>query len=299
MEDAILSFASSTSTIDSSATSCTEPPPCLSRRLRLYALLSNAKSQSTRVAELKREADARWERLAVESEAIKKSWEAKRTAEKKETKWRVSPFIRDRYRRECDQYWDRFYKMHQANFFKDRHYLHREWGGVLGQSARGRRQAASAFSSPSSRAFISKVSSAPRAAPTFVVNDLFCAGCGVGNAVFPLLHSDPGLYIYAADFSKKAVSLLQSRLEGCPAEERSRCKAFVADISAAEVTDLRATLGFTNNCSSSPPPLSLHFVPRAPGVDAILLLFVLSAIPPERHVRTVCNLWTMLRPGAS
>jgi hypothetical protein len=33
----------------------------------------------------------------------------------------------DKYEKEAQKYWDVFYKQNQANFFKDRHYLFREF----------------------------------------------------------------------------------------------------------------------------------------------------------------------------
>uniref|UniRef100_A0A162B9R4 Uncharacterized protein n=1 Tax=Daucus carota subsp. sativus TaxID=79200 RepID=A0A162B9R4_DAUCS len=40
----------------------------------------------------------------------------------------VPPFWRLKYEREAKKYWDNFYKRHQDRFFKDRHYLDKEWG---------------------------------------------------------------------------------------------------------------------------------------------------------------------------
>ncbi|XP_059455548.1 uncharacterized protein LOC132185777 isoform X2 [Corylus avellana] len=40
----------------------------------------------------------------------------------------ISPFWREKYEREAKRYWDIFYKRHQDRFFKDRHYLDKEWG---------------------------------------------------------------------------------------------------------------------------------------------------------------------------
>ncbi|KAM0043139.1 putative methyltransferase [Helianthus debilis subsp. tardiflorus] len=40
----------------------------------------------------------------------------------------VTPFWKEKYEKDAKKYWDIFYKRHQDRFFKDRHYLDKEWG---------------------------------------------------------------------------------------------------------------------------------------------------------------------------
>uniref|UniRef100_A0A0D9VPF4 Methyltransferase type 12 domain-containing protein n=1 Tax=Leersia perrieri TaxID=77586 RepID=A0A0D9VPF4_9ORYZ len=40
----------------------------------------------------------------------------------------VTPFWKEKYERDARRYWDIFYKRHEDKFFKDRHYLDKEWG---------------------------------------------------------------------------------------------------------------------------------------------------------------------------
>ncbi|KAF0927904.1 hypothetical protein E2562_036881 [Oryza meyeriana var. granulata] len=40
----------------------------------------------------------------------------------------VTPFWKEKYERDARRYWDIFYKRHEEKFFKDRHYLDKEWG---------------------------------------------------------------------------------------------------------------------------------------------------------------------------
>ncbi|CAK9136655.1 unnamed protein product [Ilex paraguariensis] len=40
----------------------------------------------------------------------------------------ITPFWREKYEKDAKKYWDVFYKRHQDRFFKDRHYLDKEWG---------------------------------------------------------------------------------------------------------------------------------------------------------------------------
>lgn len=58
-------------------------------------------------------------------------------------------------------------------------------------------------------------------------------GCGVGNFVFPLLADNPQMFIYACDFSKRAVEMVKSNEN----YTESRCKAFVCDLTADQLTD--------------------------------------------------------------
>lgn len=85
-------------------------------------------------------------------------------------------------------------------------------------------------------------------------------GCGAGNTVFPLLGLHPGIRVYACDFSPTAVELVKAH----PEYAGGRVAAFVADATAAP---LAAEAG-------GPVP--------APGVDICTLIFVLSAIHPDK-----------------
>lgn len=64
----------------------------------------------------------------------------------------VPEFYREKYEREAMRFWDKFYHRNEGNFFKDRHYLHREWTDLLNGGIK-----------------------------------VLDAGCGVGNAAIPLM----------------------------------------------------------------------------------------------------------------
>jgi len=44
----------------------------------------------------------------------------------------ISPYLRDKYEKEARKNWDLFYKRNADRFFKDRHYLDKEWGHYIG-----------------------------------------------------------------------------------------------------------------------------------------------------------------------
>ncbi|XP_038635086.1 tRNA N(3)-methylcytidine methyltransferase METTL2 [Scyliorhinus canicula] len=98
-------------------------------------------------------------------------------------------------------------------------------------------------------------------------------GCGVGNTVFPILqtNNDPGLFVYCCDFSSAAVELVKLN----SGYERSRCLAFVHDL-----CDPQANYPMPNE-----------------SLDIIILIFVLSAIHPDKMQAVVKRLSQLLKPG--
>ncbi|KAK4349833.1 hypothetical protein RND71_029146 [Anisodus tanguticus] len=100
------------------------------------------------------------------------------------------------YSRRSQQYWDKFYKLHKNKFFKDRHYLEKDWRSYFDdeiESSNGK-----------------------------VVLEV---GCGAGNTIFPLIDTFPKLYVHACDFSPKAITLVKSH-ENYSAEKMN---VFVCD----------------------------------------------------------------------
>eukprot|EP00258_Populus_trichocarpa_P042347 XP_024458366.1 uncharacterized protein LOC7470683 isoform X2 [Populus trichocarpa] len=88
----------------------------------------------------------------------------------------VTPFWKEKYERDAKKYWDVFYKRHQDKFFKDRHYLDKEWGQYFAGKERR------------------------------VVLEV---GCGAGNTIFPLVATYPNIFVHACDFSPRAVNLVK------------------------------------------------------------------------------------------
>jgi SAM-dependent methyltransferase len=135
--------------------------------------------------------------------------------------------------------WDAFYTASQRNFFKDRHWLVREFPLLAREGL------------------------------------LLCElGCGVGNSTFPLLEECPSLRVYCSDFSAAAVQLLR---------QHPSC-------------DPRRVLGCAVADCSDPAQVAAA-VPEA--CDALLLVFVLSAMPPAAMPGVVAAAKRVLKPGGT
>lgn len=76
----------------------------------------------------------------------------------------------------ASSFWNDFYNRNNANFFKDRHYLTREFKCLNSEEET-------------------------------IVCEL---GCGVGNSTYPLIESSKNLKFYCVDFAESAVSILKS-----------------------------------------------------------------------------------------
>ncbi|XP_057371730.1 tRNA N(3)-methylcytidine methyltransferase METTL6-like [Daphnia carinata] len=97
-------------------------------------------------------------------------------------------------------------------------------------------------------------------------------GCGVGNFLFPLLEENEDLFVYGCDFSPRAVDFVRrdSRFNA------ERMNVFVSDITKDSLRD---------------------FVPEM--VDVVSLIFVLSAIHPDKFLQALCSVASVLHPGGA
>lgn len=110
----------------------------------------------------------------------------------------------------------------------------------------------------------------PELSSTAAVNDIelpndgprriFEIGCGVGNTILPILkyNDDPNMQLFGCDFSSKAIDILANHEEF----DSRRAKVFVLDATAE---DWSTVVPFESN-----------------SLDIIVLIFVLSAIHPEK-----------------
>ncbi|XP_069031098.1 tRNA N(3)-methylcytidine methyltransferase METTL6 isoform X1 [Embiotoca jacksoni] len=154
----------------------------------------------------------------------------------------VSGFRQMKLEKEAQKNWDLFYKRNTTNFFKDRHWTTREF-----EELKARREF-------ESQRLV-----------------LLEAGCGVGNCIFPLLEDDLNIFVYACDFSPRAVEFVKQNPLYCS----ERCRAFQCDLTK---DDLMAN------------------VPEG-GVDVVTLIFVLSAVHPDKMKLVLENIGRVLKPG--
>lgn len=164
----------------------------------------------------------------------------------------LSEYQVQRFTSQCDKWWDIFYKRHSTNFFKDRQWTDREFPELFPSSQEQQHNDDQEVQKQS----------------------LLEIGCGVGNFIFPVLQKNKNIFVYACDFSKRAVDFVKSN----EFYDESRCLAFVCDI-------------------SSPPSASALSLLQEKQVDFVTLCFVMSAITPERMSNVVINCKSVLKPG--
>lgn len=196
---------------------------------------------------------------------------------------------------DAGRFWNEFYTKHENKFFKDRHWLFTEFEELIpaehaadNATGRGPTSPPLVFApAPAPAPTGSAVPAADGAGPAVVVVDerwaasagatrrVIEVGCGVGNTVFPLLESnkDPGLFVYACDFSSHAVGIV--RATAAERGESKRCCPFVCDVSQQE-------LGLPAN-----------------SLDVVVMIFVLSAVQPDQMQAVVNKLVRCLKPGGT
>ena len=192
--------------------------------------------------------------------------------------------------------WNRFYQSHQSNFFKDRHYFVKEFPQEFTLSGDDIDATLSTTGTPD----ISRAP--PSAAPTTIMKVqhrcLVEIGCGVGNAMLPLLGSDrcseyathdtgpnemkpepleaPIQWtVYGFDLSSTAIDILRNDVRYQQALKVNRTYCDVCDISIPNVM----------------PPYARSVA------DVTSLIFCLSAIHPTKHSIVMQNVISTLQPG--
>ncbi|XP_045469311.1 tRNA N(3)-methylcytidine methyltransferase METTL6 [Harmonia axyridis] len=100
---------------------------------------------------------------------------------------------------------------------------------------------------------------------------IFEVGCGVGNFIFPLVEENLFSYIYACDLSPRAVEFVKKN----QLYNVNTMKIFQCDITT---DDVHQEIGKNE-------------------IDIVTLIFVLSAIHPDKFISTIRNIFELLKPG--
>ncbi|XP_069380919.1 tRNA N(3)-methylcytidine methyltransferase METTL2 isoform X2 [Paralichthys olivaceus] len=185
----------------------------------------------------------------------------------------------EEYDSRANEYWNDFYTIHENRFFKDRHWLFTEFPELAPQCGLLNLESHPEDSSTDDvqQDTLDQEQSREVADGDFPGSSaryrIMEVGCGVGNTVFPILktNNDPGLFVYCCDFSSTAVELVKTNPEYDP----ERCFAFVHDLSDVEAN---------------------YPVPDG-TLDVIVLIFVLSALHPDKMQASISRLARLLKPG--
>lgn len=106
-------------------------------------------------------------------------------------------------------------------------------------------------------------------------------GCGVGNFIFPLLETSSNIFAYGCDFSPVAIDLCVKNATSKPSAQ-DKCDFFVADITS------NVFMETFSSCARK------HYHEQ---VDLVSLIFVLSAIHPDKMRQALTNVFSILKPG--
>jgi len=174
----------------------------------------------------------------------------------------------DAFENDADKFWNAFYCQHQNKFFKDRNWLFTEFNELASL-----KKPLDVVNAETGNSVAKTECTTDGKFDESCKTTIFEVGCGAGNTVFPILQSniDPNLFVYCCDFAPSAVEIVKSHEQ----YESSRCHAFVCDVAG-------------DNPEFPFPPDSLDFV---------VMIFVFSAIHPERMQLTLKRLTSFLKPG--
>ncbi|KAG0239811.1 methyltransferase-like protein 6-like protein [Mortierella sp. GBAus27b] len=173
----------------------------------------------------------------------------------------IKPFWVKKYKNEAAKNWDRFYKRNENRFYKDRHWIEREFAIYKQQPTRTDSDGDGGVDGD-----------AGASAGTGTTVNCLEVGCGVGNFIFPVLERNPHLFMYACDFAQSAIELVKQHEN----YKDGRCSAFVCDLTIDPLTNT---------------------IP-AESLDIISCIFVLSAIPAEKLEAAVTNIKSVMKSGA-
>jgi SAM-dependent methyltransferase len=133
-------------------------------------------------------------------------------------------YWKQQYETKAGSFWHKFYKRNADHFYKDRHYLHLVFPELL--------QGADTTAS----------------APLYLLE----VGCGVGNAVLPLIELNRNIHVVAMDFAQSAIEILNKHplTHSCIDKTPTRCLT-EADLGDKYLSQLQESSGPNNRGESS------------------------------------------------
>eukprot|EP01032_Pedospumella_encystans_P011779 gene11779-13672_t len=199
----------------------------------------------------------------------------------------VSAYWRTQYETKAGSFWHKFYKRNADHFYKDRHYLHIVFPELL--------RGVDDTSSPVEPLHLLEV------------------GCGVGNAVLPLIEINPHIHVVAMDFAKSAIEILNKHPfvwscienDGLNTETVTTPSTTTDSITQEGLSN--STLTSSNITGSRYPKrrvrTSVRDIVNDPlpvpngSMDLTLCMFVLSAIAPAEQIVAIKKIADGLKPG--
>lgn len=221
-----------------------------------------------------------WDHVDPSTDTVFIEYAAKQYAFQREHA--ASDWDRRRFNAEPQKWWDRFYGNNNANFFKDRKWLRQEFPVLEKATGVSHAELVRELAGEEGLSVEDALAMAGNAmdleedgegearGPWDTVLEI---GAGAGNTAFPLVryNRNPKLMVYALDFSKKAVEVMKQ----------------------SELYDERHIRASQWDMASANLPEGVQ-----PGsVDAVVMVFVFSALSPRQWEQAVRNVWTVLRPG--
>jgi methyltransferase-like protein 6 len=186
----------------------------------------------------------------------------------------VSQYWKDHYVTKAGNYWHEFYKRNQDHFYKDRHYIHIVFPELAPSSSSSADGTLPASNDSPVCSSSSTSSSSDSSISTDSLVTLLEIGCGVGNAVLPLLDINPALSITAIDFAKSAITIFNNTISSLePSSKRERIRAF------------------ENNIVKDVLPVENE------STNYVLCMFVISAIQRNEHLQIFQKIYNCMKPG--
>ena len=117
------------------------------------------------------------------------------------------------YEAEADAFWDKFYDCYNDKFFKDRHYLIKEFPELHEHDSKGGVQLR--LRSPTLAPSIESAAPATLSQGPAGTKIVLEVGCGAGNTIIPLLATMKQSIFFGCDFSKSALNVFKVRRIYC------------------------------------------------------------------------------------